>query len=59
MRIRQVPLVVARHPSGGWRIELAEGGVGPRSHSVTTAILMEASELFVEDAGEATEKRAA
>jgi hypothetical protein len=44
--IRQVPMVVARHPAGGWHIALAEGGYGPRCRSVATAILMEASEVF-------------
>lgn len=56
--IRQVPMVVARHPSGGWRIELPEGGFGARCHSVATAILMEASEVFADDAG-VVQKRAA
>jgi hypothetical protein len=45
-QIRQIPMVVARHPAGGWQIELPEGGYGPRCRSVATAILMEASEVF-------------
>ena len=57
-RIRQVPMVVAQHPSGGWRIELPEGGFGSRCHSVSTAILMEAGEVFADDA-DVVEKQAA
>jgi hypothetical protein len=48
--IRQVPMVVARHPAGGWHIALAEGGFGPRCRSVATAILLEASEVFDSEA---------
>jgi hypothetical protein len=47
--IRQMRMSVARHPSGGWRIALPEGGFGPRCHSVPAAILMEASETFTTD----------
>ncbi len=47
--IRQIPMSVARHPSGGWRIELDEGGYGPRCRAVSTAILLQASELFADD----------
>jgi hypothetical protein len=43
-QVRQLPMNVARHPSGGWRIALPAGEFGPRCHSVPAAILMEASE---------------
>jgi hypothetical protein len=45
-QVRQVPMMVARHPAGGWHIALAEGGYGPRCRSVATAILMEAGDVF-------------
>lgn len=51
-QIRQVPMVVARHPAGGWQIALQDGGFGPRCRSVATAILMEASEVFANSAQE-------
>ncbi len=56
--IRQVPMAVAKHPAGGWRVELPEGGTGPRCHSVATAILLQASEIFAEPAGEFQDKAA-
>jgi hypothetical protein len=43
-KVQQMQMEVARHPSGGWRIALPDGGFGPRCHSVPAAILMEASE---------------
>jgi hypothetical protein len=47
-QIRQVPMVVASHPAGGWQIALPTGEFGPRCRSVETAILMEAGEVFSE-----------
>jgi hypothetical protein len=47
-QVRQVPMVVASHPAGGWQIALPTGAFGPRCRSVETAILMEASEIFSE-----------
>ncbi len=47
-RIRQIPMTLARHPSGGWHVILAEGGFGPRCRDVAAAILMEASECFTD-----------
>ncbi len=47
-QVRQVSMLVARHPAGGWHVELPEGGFGPRCHAVATAILMEAAEVFEE-----------
>ncbi len=47
-QIRQVPMVVASHPAGGWQIALPNGQFGPRCRSVETAILMEAGELFAD-----------
>jgi topoisomerase IA-like protein len=47
-QIRQLPMVVASHPAGGWQIALPNGEFGPRCRSVQTAILMEASEAFSE-----------
>ena len=46
-RIRQVPMVVARHPAGGWHVAGRQGDFGPRCHAVATAILLEASDAFV------------
>ncbi len=45
-QIRQVAVMVARHPAGGWHVALAEGGFGPRCRSIATAILMEAGNFF-------------
>ena len=45
--VRQLPMTVSRHPSGGWQITSAGGGFGPRCHAVTTAVLLEASDAFV------------
>jgi hypothetical protein len=40
---------VGRHPAGGWRARLAgRQEWGPRCHAVSTAVLLEASEQFVE-----------
>lgn len=52
-QIRQVNMSVARHPSGGWRIAQADGGFGPRCHAVATAILLEGSEAFADEAVQA------
>jgi hypothetical protein len=52
-QIRQVPMVVATHPAGGWQIELPQGGFGPRCRSIATAILLEASEAFESEIAEA------
>ncbi len=46
-RIRQIPMVVARHPAGGWHAAGLSGSFGPRCHAVATAILLEGSEAFV------------
>ena len=45
--VRQLPMTVTRHPAGGWQVESAGGGYGPRCHAVATAVLLEASEAFV------------
>ena len=45
--IRQIPMVVARHPAGGWHVACAHGDFGPRCHAVSTAVLLEASDAFV------------
>lgn len=47
-RVRQIPMVVARHPAGGWHVAGREGAFGPRCHAVATAVLLEAADLFVE-----------
>jgi hypothetical protein len=52
-QIRQIPMQVARHPSGGWQIAQADGSFGPRCHAVATAILLEGSEAFVDGAVQA------
>jgi hypothetical protein len=49
-RIRQIPMQIAQHPAGGWRVALPEGGYGPRCRDVAAAILMEACECFTDDA---------
>ncbi len=46
-KVRQLPMTVTRHPAGGWQVESASGGFGPRCHAVATAVLLEASEAFV------------
>ena len=46
-KVRQLPMTVARHPAGGWQVVSGAGGLGPRCHAVTTAVLLEASEAFV------------
>ncbi len=48
--VRQIPITIARHPAGGWRVALPEGGFGPRCRDVTAAILMQASESFADEA---------
>jgi hypothetical protein len=59
-RIRQVSLTVVTHPAGGWRVQLPQGGFGPRCHAAATAILLEAGEVFAaDDAAPAAEKLAA
>lgn len=46
-KVRQLPMTMARHPAGGWQVQMASGGFGPRCHAVATAVLLEASEAFV------------
>ena len=49
--VRSVRLEVARHPSGGWHARLLAAPVwGLRCHTVPTAILLEAAELFADEA---------
>ncbi len=47
-RIKQIAMRIANHPDGGWHVALPDGAFGPRCHSVTAAILMEASETYVD-----------
>ncbi len=49
-QVRQIPMTVLRHPAGGWHVEQADGDFGPRCHAASTAILLQASEAFIEDA---------
>ena len=46
--VRQLAMDVARHPAGGWQARLRGGAWGLRCHAVTTAVLLEASEAFVD-----------
>jgi hypothetical protein len=46
--LKQVRLSVARHGVGGWQARGAGGVWGPRCHSVRTAVLLEAAEVFAE-----------
>jgi hypothetical protein len=46
--VRQLPMDVARHPAGGWQARRRGGDWGLRCHAVTTAVLLEAGEAFVE-----------
>jgi hypothetical protein len=46
--VRQLAMDITRHPAGGWQARLRGGAWGLRCHAVTTAVLMEASEAFVE-----------
>ena len=48
-RVRQLPMTVLRHPAGGWQVQQAAGGFGPRCHAVGTAVLLQGSEAFVAD----------
>jgi hypothetical protein len=48
-QLRQVPMTVLRHPAGGWRVAQRGGGFGPRCHAVPTAVLLEASGMFISD----------
>lgn len=57
-RVKQLAMELARHPVGGWRARLSGGAWGARCHAVTTAVLLEAADAFVEDAeGGASESR--
>jgi hypothetical protein len=47
-RIKLIAMQIANHPAGGWHIASPDGAFGPRCHSVTAAILMEASEAYVD-----------
>jgi hypothetical protein len=44
--VRQLPMVIERHASGGWQARGASGTWGPRCHSVRTAALLEAAEVM-------------
>jgi hypothetical protein len=46
--VRQLAMDITRHAAGGWQARLRGGAWGLRCHAVTTAVLMEASEAFVE-----------
>jgi len=46
-RIHRRSLTVARHPAGGWHVQDPDGSFGPRCHSASTAILLDASDIFV------------
>jgi hypothetical protein len=48
--IRQLPMDVARHPAGGWQARSPGGRFGLRCHTVSTAVLLEASESYTEPA---------
>ncbi len=45
---RRLSMHVGRHPEGGWRM-YRPGGWGPRCHAVSTAVLLDASEVFAEE----------
>jgi hypothetical protein len=45
-------MTVLRHPAGGWQVTGQDGAFGPRCNAVATAVLLEASEVFVSDAME-------
>jgi hypothetical protein len=47
--VRQMPMTVQRHPAGGWHVLQTDGAFGPRCHAVTTAVLLEAGEAFVDE----------
>ncbi len=51
-QVMQMPMTVERHQAGGWHVQQAQGGFGPRCHAVGTAVLLEASEAFVSDDAE-------
>jgi hypothetical protein len=44
--VRQVPMELAAHPAGGWHARRSGGAYGLRSHTVNTAILLEAAEAW-------------
>ncbi len=49
--IRSAKMAVDRHPSGGWHARLLTSQAwGLRCHSVPTAVLLEAAEIFDEEA---------
>ena len=48
--IRAVALEIGQHPAGGWHARrLAAPRWGLRCHSVPTAILLEAAEIFADE----------
>jgi hypothetical protein len=47
--VRQLAMDVARHPAGGWQARLRGGEWGLRCHAVTTSVLMQASEAFLDE----------
>ena len=46
LRVRQLPMMVAAHPAGGWHVVRQDSEYGPRCRAVATAVLLEASEAF-------------
>jgi len=46
--VRQVRMEINRNPSGGWHARRGEAMWGPRCHSATTAILLQAGEAWPE-----------
>ena len=48
--IRSVRLEVGQHPSGGWHARRLSAPIwGLRCHSVPTAVLLEAAEMFADE----------
>jgi hypothetical protein len=52
-RVKQLAMEAARHSAGGWRARVRGGDWGVRCRAVTTAVLLEASEAFIEAPDEA------
>lgn len=50
--VRQLRMEIDRNPSGGWHARRGAAGWGPRCHSATTAILLQAGEAW-EDVAQA------
>ena len=47
-RVHQLGMELGRNPAGGWRARRGDGAWGPRCHSATTAVLLEAGEALSE-----------